>query len=488
MIVFPLLTLITANLLPMKPSLTFLRTLHPTVIPIVWATIVLLGASSLRHAMFATSALDLGWFDQAVYLISQGQPPIVSFAGFHILGDHAAFIYYPLALLYRIYPDVHWLFAVQAIALALGFLPVWLLSKQAGLRDVQAQAMGWVYLLYPLVFNIGLFDFHSEVLALPAFFWAVWATRSRKPWQFVLALVLILASKAVLSLTVAAMGVWLLLIEKKRGWGIVALMVGIAWFVMTTQVIIPYYKGGEAAAIGRYQFLGNSVREMALNLFLRPDLILSHLFTRNNFEYLLYLALPVLWGLSPCYLSPLIAAIPALMLNLLTDYQPQKTLIYQYSLPILPFLILAVLAALAAGKSWFVRPRWIILWSLAGFIAFAKFGYFTSNYLQQRETWRAMGEAIALVPAQGSLLTSPQIAPHLSHRPGLYLAIKANEPFELSKYDRILINTRYPAWEDSQQTVTTLAADLRRSPQFELQYDQDGVLLFQKKSSSLPSP
>jgi uncharacterized membrane protein len=99
-----------------------------------------------------------------------------------------------------------------------------------------------------------------------------------------------------------------------------------------------------------------------------------------------------------------------------------------------------------------------------------------------------MSEAIALVPAQGALLTSPQIAPHLSHRPELELAIKAKEPFELSKYDSILINTRYPAWEDSQQTVTNLAADLRRSPQFKLQYDQDGVLLFQKNASSLPSP
>jgi uncharacterized membrane protein len=452
------------------------------------AALVLFGSSSLRHHIFATSALDLGFFDQAVYLISRGQPPIISFSGFHLLGDHAAFVYYPLALLYRIYPDVHWLFAVQAIALAIGFLPVWLLSKQARLSDAQAQAMGWVYLLYPLVFNIGLFDFHSEVLALPAFFWAVWAARSRRPWQFALALALILMSKAVLSLTVAAMGFWLLVIEKKRSWGIAALIAGVAWFGISTQIIIPYFKGGEAAAVGRYQYLGNSVLEMALNLFLRPDLILSHLFTRDNFEYLLYLALPVLWGLAPRALSPLIAAIPALGLNLLTDYQPQKTLIYQYSLPILPFLILAVLAALVAGKSWLSRPRWIILWSLAGFIAFAKFGYFTSNYLQARETWSAMRTAIALVPAQGSVLTSPQIAPHLTHRPQMELAIKAKEPFNLEKYDTILLNTRNAAWEDSQQTVTNLAASLRQSPQFKLQFDQEGVMLFHKNSPSRSAP
>jgi hypothetical protein len=56
--------------------------------------------SSLKHVLFLSSAWDMGIFDQAVYLISQGQEPISSFMRFHVLGDHAAFILYPLALLH----------------------------------------------------------------------------------------------------------------------------------------------------------------------------------------------------------------------------------------------------------------------------------------------------------------------------------------------------------------------------------------------------
>ena len=79
-------------------------------------TLVLFAASSLRHFLFQSTAFDLGIFDQAIYLISQGENPISSFLGFHIIGDHAAGIFYPLALLYKVYPSVYWLFVVQALA------------------------------------------------------------------------------------------------------------------------------------------------------------------------------------------------------------------------------------------------------------------------------------------------------------------------------------------------------------------------------------
>ena len=80
---------------------------------VVWmaaaAAAILFLCSSLRHALFQSTAWDLGIFDQVIYLISQGKPPISSFLGFHIMGDHASWIFYILALFYKIYPDVHWL-------------------------------------------------------------------------------------------------------------------------------------------------------------------------------------------------------------------------------------------------------------------------------------------------------------------------------------------------------------------------------------------
>lgn len=443
--------------------------------------LILVTASHVRHHLFQSNALDLGWFDQAVYLISQGQTPIVSFSDFHILGDHASFIFYAIALLYKIYPTVSWLFILQALALSITIIPIYQLSLQAGLKKHQGITMSLVYLLYPLVFNVNLFDFHPEVIALPALLGSIYAGREDHFLGFCLGILTVLMCKAVLSLTVLGMGVWLFFFEKKKRYGMIALTVGIFWFILTTQLIIPYFSGAEAAAVNRYAFLGNSVTEILINLILKPQIILSKIFTLTNLEYLLFLFIPLIWGLSPRHLSPLVAAIPALGLNLITDYRPQKDLVHQYSLPILPFLLLIVIATVADNKAWF-RQQWkILLWVFIAFLALGKYGYFASNYLQQTDTLAAMQTAIKLVPPQVSLLTTPQIAPHLTHRAKVDLAIKAEEPFDLEEFEVVLLNQRHPSWPDSQETVNRLTQTLKQSDQFELKYQKDDVFLFQKR-------
>jgi uncharacterized membrane protein len=128
--------------------------------PLAWicslSALILFLCSSLRHVLFRSTGWDLGIYDQVVYLISQGQPPISSFLQMHHLGNHAAWSVYALGLLYKIYPSVYWLLLVQATALALGAIPIWYLARLAGLTNRQALTMSAVYLLYPVIFNANL--------------------------------------------------------------------------------------------------------------------------------------------------------------------------------------------------------------------------------------------------------------------------------------------------------------------------------------------
>ncbi|MDZ8054980.1 MAG: DUF2079 domain-containing protein [Aulosira sp. ZfuVER01] len=447
------------------------------------SALILFACSSLRHELFQSLAWDLGIFDQAIYLISQGKSPISSLIGFHILGDHAAWILYPLALLYKIHPSVYWLFAVQAIALALGALPTWYLARQAGLKDSQALAIPVVYLLYPLIFNVNLFDFHPEVMAVPALLGSVLAARGGKIWWFCASILVILGCKAVLSLTVAAMGIWLLIFEKRRLCGAIAIFSGIVWFAIATKAIIPYF-GTEAASIerhiGRYSYLGNSFSEIPQNLLSKPEIIFGNLFSTDNLGYLILLIAPVIWGFSLQGITPLVAAIPSLGINLLAEYQPQKELLHQYSLPILPFLLLAVINTLATGRGWLQNKRTIILWSLVAFLSLAKFTYFTGKYLKNLDNWQATREAIALVETQGTVLTTDELAPHLSHRQFIYLMNRDALPDNFNTFDYILINTRQPGLSMSKELAVSLVKKLQKQP-IKLQYQQDEVYLFTKK-------
>ena len=467
---------------------------HPVFLMIGVTTIVLFTASSARHALFQSTAFDLAIFDQAIYLISQNQTPFSSLMAINIWGDHAAFIFYPLALLYKIYPDVHWLLLVQAVSLALGAWPSWSLARQAGLNNSISWAIACIYLLYPLVFNVNLFDFHPEVIALPALLAAILAARLNKTLWFCAAIVLVLICKAVLSLTVAAMGLWLLCFDKKRNCGFIALFLGAGWFLVVTQAVIPYFnQGREHAAIGRYQYLGNSVLEIAINLIVKPNLVLDRLFSLETLEYLALLLLPVIWWLSPRHLSSLISAVPMLAMNILSDIPAQRDLIHQYSVPILPFLLVAVISSLAysnqqKGKTIFDRlplpnyplPRVIVIWSLIAFLALAKYGYFWTIYLNGLDTLPATKEAISLVETKGSVLTTAQIAPHLAHRPVVKLTQAHAPPANLAEFDYVLLNLRYPGWMSDREFVKNLVTQLKNTPQFHLKYQRDDIYLFTK--------
>ena len=328
------------------------------------STLILFLASSVRHALFQSS-FDLAIFDHAIYLISQGQQPFVTFRGLHILGDHAAWIIYLLALLYKIYPDIHWLFFIQALSLAIGALPLWYLSRATGLKFSQSKTIVLAYLLYPAIFNVNLFDFHPEVIAVPAIFGAILAVkrdceasrRHRLGW-FVAAIVLILSCKAVLALTVIGMGVWLLVSGKYRyRYGIIALVLGCGWFAIATQLIIPAFSGGEAAAVDRYGYLGDSVLDIAKNLIIKPDLVLGKIFSLDSLAYLLLLTIPLWWGLSPLHLMPLVPATPILLINLLSESSAQRNLVHQYSLPIIPWLFFSVIMAMNSKHVWLKSQR-----------------------------------------------------------------------------------------------------------------------------------
>jgi uncharacterized membrane protein len=455
---------------------------HPVTIGIVVAGAILFIGSSVRHWLYQSHGYDLGWFDQAIYLISTGQNPIVSFSGFHILGDHAAIVLYPIALLYKIYPDVHWLFALQALALAGAGLPIYYLSLQAGLNRHQATTIVFAYLLYPLVFNKSLFDFHPEVIAVPCFLIAILAARSDRITAFILATIAILSCKSVLSLTVIAMGVWLILFEHRRRCGAIAIGLGLAWFIISSQYLIPVFSGAEPAAVSRYSYLGSSIGEIARNLIFKPSLVLGKIFSTDTLEYLIFLVIPVLWGLSPRYLAPLISAIPMLMMNILSTASTQRNLVHQYSIPILPFLFIVIIGTVAADRAFLQTRRNILIWSAIAFILFSKVGYFWSDYLSSIDTNFATTVAIGKIKDSGAVLTTGENSPHLTHRPLIKLTFKENASIDLQPFKYILLNERHPGWNSDLATVQNIRSRVENSQQFNLEYKQDDVYLFIAKS------
>ena len=500
-----------------------MRLLPPLIVSriIILATLIFFICSSLRHAFFYSTGFDLGIYDQVVYLISQGESPISSFLGYHHLGNHAAWAVYPLGLFYMIYPDVHWLLLLQAICLALGSWPTWCLARLAGLNQGQAVAIAISYLLYPVIFNLNLFDFHPEVMALPAILGAILAARLKRILWFCIAIIWVLGCKAVLSLTVAFIGVWLLAFEKRKFCGLIALFLGILWFIVVTQGIIPFFSGEEVAGVGRYSYLGDSVGEIIINIFLQPRAVLGKILSWETIKYIFLLFLPVIWGIFPLLqtnqavlpnLIPLIPTIPTIMLNVLSEVQFQRSLNYQYSLPVISFLFLTLISCLAAASktenqsiniesTWIIKleipkfnlrlpipnfqyPRIVILWST---LIFLLFGNVASLFSSARsfDTLPATNNAITYVKTKGGVLTDNRLAPHFTHR-SIVKLLNQTEPDNLDEFDYVVLNLRHP-WPDTEEAGIILSKNLKNQEEWELSYQQNDVIVFQRRELKSPT-
>jgi uncharacterized membrane protein len=460
--------------------------LYPVTESISIATILLFLCSSLRHWLYHSHALDLGFFDQGIYLISTGQKPMISLSGFHILADHAAVILYPLALLYRIYPDVHWLFAVQAISLAIGGLPLYHLAIGSGLDRRKATTIVITYLLYPIILNKVLFDFHPDAIAVPGFLLAVLAARQNRIILFSFAVILVLSCKSVLSLTVISMGLWLIFFESKQIFGAIAIFAGLAWFIISTKLIIPAFLGSDmggmtAAIAGRYSYLGNSFVEIGSNIFMKPNLIFGKILSLNTLEYLALLVLPILWGLSPKNLSPLLCAVPTLLINILSTYPLQRSLTQHYSLPVLPFLFIAVISSVAANHHWLKQKTIILIWATIVFFLSGKLEYFWTGYFSTLDTHQSTTVAISKITDEGAVLTTGEIAPHLTHRPVVKLTFSGTESIDLNKFKYMLLDLKHPGWNSSLEVMNKLKARAKESKLFKLEYQQDEIYLFSKR-------
>ena len=215
------------------------------------------------------------------------------------------------------------------------------------------------------------------------------------------------------------MGVWLWFFEKRRICGAIAFVSGLIWFILATQVIIPHFQPIGIPGASHFREFGTTIPEILINIVLRPDILLRSLFTLPNLGYLCFLLAPVVCGLSWRHLSPLVAAIPQLAMNLLSIHVALKDLVHQYSLPILPFLLVSVIAALADGRTWIQQPRRMVLWSLAWFIALGQFYLFGSRYLSTIDTWQASRAAIAQITTTDPVLATAAVVPHVTHRPSI---------------------------------------------------------------------
>ncbi len=210
------------------------------------------------------------------------------------------------------------LLVVQAVAIALGALPVfWLARKHLGSARA-GLGFALAYLLYPATGWLALNEFHPVALATPLLLFAFWYLDDDRLLPFAVFALAACACKEEIPLVVAGFGIWYALSRKRWAAGAAIAAAGAAWSAIAIGVVIPHYNAGaESDFYGRYSEVGGSAGGIVKTAFTHPGRILEAAFSSRDLHYLWQLVAP-LAGL--CLLSPLvlIAALPELAINLLS--------------------------------------------------------------------------------------------------------------------------------------------------------------------------
>ncbi len=375
------------------------------------------------HRGYGTSAFDIGLYDQGLWLLSHFHAPFVTLMGRNLFGDHTSFTLILLVPLYWLHPDPSTLIVVQALAIALAAVPVYLLALRRIHSVPIATVLATAFLLHPALAQSNLENFHPDSLLVLFVAVAIYAAVESKNRLFVIATVLTILTKEDAVLIVVPLAIWVA-VRRNRKLGLGFVGGSILYTLFATNVVmrgligVPTLNSWRIPFGGPTGFLGRIVK--------KPGDVASYLYSENRPWYVWQMLAPT--GLV-FFIAPEVAAIGAVVLasNVSSTFLYQHLIGYHYVMPILPALALGTVFAVSKLKPGVWRTAAVsvvglsALWSAYLWAPFQfsehQIGHWSPNYYVVHEI-----DAIRSQVPSGVVLSSYHAyAPHLAHRERIYM-------------------------------------------------------------------
>src|SRR6202011_251115 len=261
----------------------------------------------------------------------------------NLLGDHFHPILMAIAPLYWIWNDVRVLLLVQAGLLAAAGIPIfWGARRQLGLAA--AILFQLAYLIFWGIWSGVVFDFHHIAFAVPAVSFAVYAVLTRNNRLFWAMLAIGMLTRENIALTFAAIGVYVLLVQRRWQLGLVVIAVCSAWFALVVEVVMPAI-AGTPYRHWTYDALGSGPGAALRNIVRHPLFALQLLFD-NPIKLRLWGGLLGAWLFLPLFSPLFLVAIPSLLERLWSSNPSLWSASFDYSMVIAPILAFAAMDSL----------------------------------------------------------------------------------------------------------------------------------------------
>jgi uncharacterized membrane protein len=244
-------------------------------------------------------------------------------------------------------------------------LPAFWLARDHLGSDFAGLVFALAYLLAPAIEGANLSDFHAVSLTASLLLFAFRFLQTRQYRPFFVSIVLAMSTKEDISLLVLMMGLYIFFWLGERKVGALTALMSLGWFLVCTQVILPYHNGLPISPfLHRLAIFGPTVKESLRNFLREPGLLLRWLRQPEIVAYLggllasvgfMSLFGPVILGLSA----------PVVAMNVFSTWSWTYSEGAHYSASIVPFIIVSGIHGLGLlaqqiSERWNVPRQWAV--------------------------------------------------------------------------------------------------------------------------------
>ncbi len=387
--------------------------------------VLLLGSiAQTRYIYYGFSDFDLAVHAQSTWNILHGSIDS-SILGIPFPGNHMALILFLLAPFYAIFPSPLLLLHVQTMVLAAGAIGIFMLAKRE-LSVKWTAALAVVYLAYPPLIYMNLYEFHPVALASTFLIFMTCYYRAENFKAFLAFLVLALLCQENISLIIIAFAVFAFLDKRRGRWVWVPLLTGIIYLVLAVAVVMPHLNNNTIQFWQLYAHLGDSPSDAVINMIRHPILTLRIMTNADKMAFISSLLGPLgfLSLLDPLSLIP---PLPILMQRLLSDRFTETKIMFHYQAEFIPFIFIASIYAVRRMQSWKFRLAHLLpVIILAVFPAAALVSSDIPARIKGAYSLKATcnrvskDKALACIPADCSVAATFDFLPKLANRSRLH--------------------------------------------------------------------
>lgn len=382
-------------------------------------TLAAIVVSLNRYWQYQNFYFDFGIFDSAIWKVSQFSLPYVDHVDFGsknilIFGDHFNPSIFLLAPLYWITSRSEVLLIAQSLAVGLGGLVAFFISKKFLKNKLSQLALVTAFLGYVGLQNALISDFHEAtvaVLPLTLLFWAIF----NKRWKlYFLFLIIVLGFKESFAGLGIGVGLYLLLQDRRNfKFGLLTIFISLIWGITTILFIIPLFSHG--VYLYTPQQFPPDIQHFIAS-FLSPA-------SRWNTIFYTYLT----FGFLPLFD---IAVLPAVFENFFERFilssSKGQDLGMHYNAPLAPLMFMGALKVFILMEKNRVLSKWVGFCSVAiiltvfvlhRFILHGPLGLiYNPVFFEQNQNVKYMDNFAANFPKGGLIMTQNNLAARLAHQ------------------------------------------------------------------------